>query len=200
MQQQQGKSSKSMDIDGAPVAQIMEDAPAVSSKEEEMDIDALTQDEGPLPAATEGYQPQEGQWKDHCFNCFSQINPSCLLAFFVPCCALAILSKRMGYASYQTVFWGLLVLFVVTCLFGVAFIYSLAVFTITFQILLIVRAKLGLPALCGKKKDGCVAIMGDCIASFFCTPCVTARMMRHLFNYKKRWDSCIGEEEVVSFV
>lgn len=37
----------------------------------------LISDEGPLPAATEGYQPQEGQWKDHCFNCFSQINPSC---------------------------------------------------------------------------------------------------------------------------
>lgn len=35
-----------MDIDGAPVAQIIEDAPAVSSKEEEMDIDALTQGGG----------------------------------------------------------------------------------------------------------------------------------------------------------
>eukprot|EP00624_Nannochloropsis_granulata_P006447 evm.model.NODE_48224_length_24899_cov_27.292582.2 len=41
MQQQQGKSSDSMDIGGAPVAQIMEDVPAVSSKEVEANTGAL---------------------------------------------------------------------------------------------------------------------------------------------------------------
>jgi hypothetical protein len=23
------------------------------------------------------YRPMEGQWKDHCFACFSQMNPTC---------------------------------------------------------------------------------------------------------------------------
>ena len=77
-----------------------------------------------------------------------------ITACIFPCCSLAILAKRIGYGNFNFVFWFLMVLFCIG-LFGPVIFFSLACFVMTFQMLLILRAKLKLPV--------CMYIMCVCV-------------------------------------
>ena len=124
------------------------------------------------------------RWRDNLCNCWSQIYPSCVCSFMLPCVIVGDVTAKISYMPFFFSFSAFVVLYFVSLfLFATKNGLGGALITWGFLALFVcsIRKRIRIQNNFPLGND-----MEDCSNSCCCMYCVISQMARHVFAYKSR--------------
>lgn len=114
-----------------------------------------------------------GNWRDDLCGCFSQVVPSCMMAFCCSCVIAGQLAERTGLTKCTVMCCGfttVVIILVILVIFGITDFILLLIWPCAFLMVYMLRTHIrNMFAIPG---DGC----NDCLTACCCAPCALAQV------------------------